>query len=70
MMPRERGKGNETGRILCPLDDLADMLQEKLDHDNNLLSIQDNFLAIPSASEAHRSSSLPGFVNHLDLPLF
>jgi hypothetical protein len=33
----DRGKGDEAGRILYQLDDFADMLQEKLDHDNDLL---------------------------------
>jgi hypothetical protein len=34
---RDRGKGDEAGRILYQLDDFADMLREKLDHDNDLL---------------------------------
>lgn len=51
----ERGKGDEAGRILCPFDDLAGMLQEELEHDNNLLRIQDKFLAIPSAPETQRA---------------
>jgi hypothetical protein len=34
---QDGGKGDETGGILCQLDDLADMLLEKPDHDNDLL---------------------------------
>ena len=63
-LPRLIGKGDEPGGILCQLDDLLVMLREKLDRDKILFQNIGRFSHHSTASEAHQSSSLPGFVNH------